>query len=88
MPSIIKFNSSQSFCWRLETYHVSELQPGEVVWRDKLGPALFAQVDVEVDGGVEDSHEVGHLAGRLDPTGPMQILRSIMVEIFSEKQNG
>ena len=35
---------------------------------------MLGQVDVEVDGGVEDGEEVGHLAHLLDPGRPGHIL--------------
>ena len=60
--------------WRLETYHVSELQPGEVVGREQLGPALLGQVDVEVDGGVQDCQEMGDLADGVNPARPLVLL--------------
>ena len=57
-----------------DPYHVSELQSGEVAGWDQLGAALLGQVDVEVDGGVEDGQKVGDLADGVNPPRPMDLL--------------
>ena len=36
----------------------------------QLPPAVFQEVDVEVDGGAEDGEEVGDLAHLVDPVRP------------------
>ena len=70
----IRVSNLSIFSWRLETYHVSELQPGEVVGWEQLGPALLGQVDVEVDGGVQDCQEMGDLADGVNPARPLVLL--------------
>ena len=49
---------------------------------------MLGQVDVEVDGGVEDGEEVGYLAHLLHPGRPGHMLLSkmwgkIIIKIFS-----
>ena len=49
---------------------------------DQLPHPLLAHVDVEVDGGVEDSQQMGHLRGLVHPAWPLEVLLTYMGKLL------